>query len=109
MTNGDRIRQMSDEELVHLIMDEPWCTTGEGCPEGNIDCHTCLHSFMTSSDKADILESKLDGFFDCNMRNCTYAVNGKCTNSCYLDCPYYSLRQSLRELVKKYEEIVCKI
>lgn len=106
MTNGDRIRQMNDEELVELIMNEPWC---DECPDGKSTCHNCLHSFITSSDKADILESKRDRFFDCNLIQCTYAVNGKCTNSCYLDCHYYSLRQSLRELVKKYEEIVVKI
>ena len=57
----------------------------------------------------EIMESKRDGFFDCDMRYCMYNVNERCTNCCYIDCEYYSLRNSLRELVNKYEEIVVKL
>lgn len=106
MTNGDLVRQMTDDELVNFIKDEPWC--GDNC-QYDMDCDSCLDSFITSFDKTDILESRRDGFFDCNMKNCTYAIRGKCTNPCYLDCPFYSLRQSLRELISGYEKIVTKI
>ena len=57
----------------------------------------------------ELMESKRDGFFDCNMTYCMYNVNERCVNSCYVDCHYYSLRNSLRELVNKYEEIVTKL
>lgn len=110
MTNGDKIRQMSDEELMKLIIDEPWCDIE--CPNGDVSCDTCLYAFLKASDKEEalaILESKRDGFFECNMTYCRCNLYGKCTNPCYLDCPYYSLRQSLRELMRKYEEIVTKL
>lgn len=103
MTNGDKIRHMSDEELAQMLSDEPWCN---GCPWDDTPCETCLLAYVKRSDDNDILESKREGFFKCSMTNCVCCFDGKCTNPCYLDCPYYSLRQSLRELVKKYEEIV---
>lgn len=57
----------------------------------------------------EIMESKRDGFFDCDMHYCMYNVKERCANCCYIDCEYYSLRNSLRELVNKYEEIVVKL
>lgn len=57
----------------------------------------------------EIMESKRDGFFDCDMNYCMFNVKDRCTNCCYIDCKYYSLKNSLRELVNKYEEIVTKL
>lgn len=105
MTNGDKIRQMSDEELISLIENEPWCRSGKDCSYTDT-CGNCLHYYIKAENIDDILESKREGFFECSMTNCVCCFDGKCTNPCYLDCTYYSLRQSLRELVKKYEEIV---
>ena len=57
----------------------------------------------------ELMESKRDGYFECDMYTCCHQFRGKCVNPCYIDCPYFSLRNSLRELVNKYEEIVNKL
>lgn len=111
MTNVNRNIRMSEDELIYLIENEPWCKMTDGCDQ-NFGCDNCLRLYIKSTatiDVEDLLESKRDGFFECHMKSCIYTVSGKCTNPCYLDCPFYSLRQSLRELVKRYEEIVTKL
>ena len=108
MSNGDRIRQMSDDELVDLIENEPWCKTGKECSYLD-DCRSCLLNYIRSDDAIDILESKRDGFFECHMTSCKYIVKGRCANSCYVDCPFYSMRQSLRELIHTCEGIVTEL
>lgn len=57
----------------------------------------------------ELMESKRDGFFDCDMNYCVHNINNRCTNSCYIDCHYFSIKNSLRELVRTYEEIVTKL
>lgn len=50
MTNGDRIRAMTDEELMEWMADHVDC--GEGCPafhrcmRGDIGCEDCLMEWL---------------------------------------------------------------
>ena len=53
MTNGDRVRQMTDEELILLVYSEtnttPWCTPfNENCKHHGEDyeCETCMLDWL---------------------------------------------------------------
>lgn len=110
MTNGDRVRQMSDEELVEFIIGEDsGCKfMNEQCSSFD-DCGPCTLKYLKMESNNELMESKRDGYFECDMSGCMYQYKSRCTNPCYMDCPHYSLKNSLRELVSKYEEIVKKI
>ncbi len=109
MTNGDKIRQMSDEELAEFIAGDKACMNMPESECKYVNCDACLLKYIKTEAYNELLESRRDGFFECNMFNCHYQYDGKCTNACYIDCPHYSLKNSLRELISKYEEIVKKI
>ena len=45
MTNGDKLRQMTDEELARLIADEePYC--GFLCERVGCNCYTCIYEWL---------------------------------------------------------------
>lgn len=44
-TNGDRIRAMSNAELVKLLMGSYPCDSRHGCPD---DCENCIREWLES-------------------------------------------------------------
>lgn len=54
-TNGDRIRAMTDEELVRSRLGEVLCEMipQEDCPGGNVRCKDCLIKWLGSPVKED--------------------------------------------------------
>ena len=45
-TNADRIRAMSDEELVEMLDYELGCPATENCEKMNCDCYTCWLNWL---------------------------------------------------------------
>ena len=113
MTENDKEPYLPKEDMEAAAKEawELWLTLVNASGESRAIVEKC--ELISDGPKIEpydeLMESKRDGFFECNMKSCTYNVSSKCTNPCYIDCPFHSLRQSLRELVHKYEEIVTKI
>lgn len=46
-TNGDKVRQMTDEQLIPLIMNYV-CDNRGDCPSQNMNCRECVKEWLES-------------------------------------------------------------